>query len=295
MARAAVKAKQAQNKAKAQPQKARPSGRRRHASGGNPNQQLFFVRMRRSAKPIYVLLAVLFAITFAFLGVGSGGNDLSNLFNNINIFGGGNGKSVSGAQKEITKHPNDPKGYRDLATAYESKGDTGNAITALQQYTNLKSKDVKAWSELAGLQATQAQDYLTQYQNAYLARQLAAPSTAFLPTGKLATALGTNPIESAAANQAQNTVNDLQQRVQLAYNGTVTSWQQVTKLQPKNSNAWFQLANAAQTAGNSTTAVSAYKEYLKLNPSSPNAAQIKALIKQLSPAPAPAPSKKKKK
>jgi Flp pilus assembly protein TadD len=291
MARAAVKAKQAQ-KAKAAPQKARQHRRRRHASGGNPNQQLFFVRMRRSAKPVYVILAVLFAVTFAFLGVGSGGNDLSNLFNNINIFGGGNGKSVSGAQKEIQKHPNDPKGYRDLATAYESKGDTGNAISALQQYTNLKSKDSKAWSELAGLQASQAQDYLTQYQNAYTVRQLASPSTAFYPTGKLGTALGTNPIESAAAQTAQSTLNDLQQRVQLAYNGTVTSWQQVTKLQPKNSNAWFQLAQAAQTAGNTTVAVSAYKTYLKLNPGSASAAQIKQLIKELQP---PAPSKNGKK
>jgi len=284
MARAAVKAKQAQ-KAKSAPQKARQHGRRRHASGGNPNQQLFFVRMRKSAKPVYVLLAVLFAITFAFLGVGSGGNDLSSLFNNINIFGGGHGKSVSSAQKEIQKHPNDAKGYRDLATAYEAKGDTGNAVTALQQYTNLKSKDAKAWSELAGLQSTQAQDYLSQYQNALVAQQLAAPSATFYPTGKLGTALGTNPIESAASQTVQSTVNDLQQRVQLAYNGTVTSWQQLTKLRPKDSNAWFQLAQAAQTAGNVTTAVAAYKTYLKLNPGSASAAQIRQLIKQLQPPP----------
>jgi predicted Zn-dependent protease len=296
MARAAVKAKQAQNKSKATPQKARASGRRRHASGGNPNQQLFFVRMRRSAKPVYVILAVLFAITFAFLGVGSGSSGLDQLFNNINIFGHGNGKSVSSAQKEIQKHPNDPKGYRDLATAYEAKGDTGNAISALQQYTNLKSKDVKAWSELAGLQTTQAQNYLTQYQNAYTVRQLATPSATFYPTGKLGTALGTNPIENAASQTAQTTLNDLQQRVQLAYNGTVTSWQQVTKLQPKNSNGWFQLAQAAQTAGNATTAVTAYKKYLALNPGSASAAQIRQLIKQLQPQPTPTtPSKKKKK
>jgi tetratricopeptide (TPR) repeat protein len=283
MARAAVKAKQAQ-KAKAQaPAKQRPHGRRRHAAGGNPNQQLFFMRLRRQAKWVYVLLAVLFAITFAFLGVGSGGNDLSSLFNNLNIFGGGNGKSVSSAQKEIQKHPNAPKGYRDLATAYEAKGETGSAISALQQYTNLKAKDAKAWSELAGLQATQAQDYLSQYQNAYLVRQLASPSQAFYPTGKLGTALGTNPIESASASSAQTTLNDVQQRVQLAYNGTVSSWQQVTKLQPKNSNAWFQLAQAAQTAGNTTVAVAAYKKYLKLNPGSASAAQIRQLIKQLQP------------
>jgi predicted TPR repeat methyltransferase len=78
--------------------------------------------------------------------------------------------------------------------------------------------------------------------------------------------------------------------VSLAYNGAVGSWQHVTGLQPKNLNAWFQLAQAAQTAGQTTVAVSAYKQYLKLNPSSTSAPQIRAIIKQLSPAP---PKKKK--
>ena len=61
----------------------------------------------------------------------------------------------------------------------------------------------------------------------------------------------------------------------------VTSWQQVTKVQPKNSNAWFQLGSAAQTAGDSATAIGAYRHYLKLNPASSSAAQIKQIIKQL--------------
>src|SRR3954467_8853729 len=118
MARAAVKAKQQAQRAKgaAPGGKARPHGRRRHAAGGNPNQQLFFMRLRRQAKPVYVLLAVLFAITFAFLGVGSGQGGLDQLFNNLNFFSH-HGTSISKAQKELQKNPNDPKGYRDLATA----------------------------------------------------------------------------------------------------------------------------------------------------------------------------------
>ena len=144
MARGAVKAKQAQQDQKpergAAAAKAQPRGRKRHASGGNPNQQLFFSRMRRRAKPIYFILAVLFALTFAFLGVGSGGNSgLDQLFNGLNIFGGG-GTSVSKAQKEVQKHPTDPKGFRDLATAYEAKGDTASAISALQQYMTPRSR-----------------------------------------------------------------------------------------------------------------------------------------------------------
>jgi Flp pilus assembly protein TadD len=278
MARAAVKAKQAQ-RAKTAP---KPHGRRRHASGGNPNQQLFFMRMRRHAKWVYVLLAVLFALTFAFLGVGSGTNGgLSDLFKNVNIFGGGGGPSVSSAQKAIRDHPNDPKGYRDLATAYESKGDTTDAISALQELTLKKPKDAQAWTELAGLQQTQAQNYLTDYQNAYEIQQLAAPSAAFLPTGKLATAIGTNPIEQAASTTASSATNDLYQKVQLAYNGSVQSWTALSKLQPKSADVWFSLGQAAQSAGDSATAVKAYTTYLKLNPDATSAAQIRALIKSL--------------
>ena len=279
MARAAVKAKQAE---KPKP-KAKPHGRRTHAGGGNPNQQLFFMRLRRQAKWMYFLLAVLFALTFAFLGVGSGSSGLDQLLSNLNIFGGGSGPSVSKAQKYIQKHPNAAKGYRDLATAFEGKGDTNQAISALQQYTTIRRKDAKAWTELAGLQSTQAESYLSSYQNAYYAQQLSAPSQTFLPTGKLAEAIGTNKIESAQSTAMQSQVSDLQQRTQLAYNGAVDSWTQVTKLQPKNATAWLQMAQAAQTAGNTTEAVSAYKKFLALDPTSSNAQQIRSIIKQLAP------------
>jgi Flp pilus assembly protein TadD len=286
MARAAVNAKAKAKQQAPQPQRRQPQrhGRRRHASGGNPNQQLFFMRLRRQAKWVYVLLAVLFALTFAFLGVGSGqGSGLDQLFNGLNIFHSG-GNAVSKAQKAVQKHPTDPKGYRDLATAYEGKGDVAGAITALQGLTRLKPKDTPAWSELAGLQMSQAQTYLNDYQAAYQNRQLAAPSSAFVPTaGKVATILGTNKVEQTAAQRIDTQVQNLQSQTQLAFNNAVSSYDQVTQITPKDSNAWFQLAQAAQQAGSYTQAVTAYKKYLALNPTSPNKAQIEQLIKQLSP------------
>jgi tetratricopeptide (TPR) repeat protein len=295
MARAAVKAKQAQlQKAQAGSgrSKAAPKGRRRHASGGNPNQQLFFSRLRRKAKFAYVLLAVLFAITFAFLGVGSGTNGgLDQLFSGLNIFHS-SGSSVSKALGEIKKHPALPTGYRDLATAYVSKGDTASAISALQQYTTYAPKDAKAWSELGGLQMTQAQTYVSQYQAAYQNQQLAAPSQGFAPTGKLATAIGTNPIEQAAATNTNTATTDLYQRATLAFSNAISSYKQLVKLQPASADAQFQLAQAAQTSGDTKTAIAAYKAYVKLNPDSSTAAQVRQLIKRLSPAPA-TPAKKK--
>jgi tetratricopeptide (TPR) repeat protein len=286
MARAAVKAKQAQKKtvqsAKAAP---RRQGRRKHAAGGNPNQQLFFMRLRRKAKLAYLVLAVLFAITFAFLGVGSGTNGgLDQLFSGLNIFSSG-GNPVSKAQKEIKDHPNSGKGFRDLATAYEAKGDTVNAISALQQYTTQKPKDAAAWSELGGLQLNQAQTYRSAYEAATQARQLAAPSASFLPTGKLGQGIGANPIEQAAASQVDASVQTLQQQTQLAYTNSVASFQKAATLRPADSNVWFQLGQTAQTSGDTATAVKAYKRYLKLSPNSTYATQIRQLIKSLSPTP----------
>jgi len=292
MARAAVKAKQQAKKATGQPQRPRQrGGRRKHAAGGNPNQQLFFIKMRRSAKPVYLILAVLFAATFAFLGVGSGSNSgLDQLFQGLNPFHH-SGTSVSSAQKYVAKHPNDPKGFRDLATAYEGRNDTAGAISALQQYTTIKRKDAKAWTELGNLQLQQAQTYQTQYANAYEVRQLSAPSEPFLPTGKLGAALGTNQIEQTAASNANSQLQTLQQQIQLGLSNAVSSYQRAANLQPRDSNNWFTLAQAAQQSGDTKTAIKAYKKYLALNPDSTSAAQIKALIKELSPA--PAPNKKK--
>jgi predicted TPR repeat methyltransferase len=240
-----------------------------------------------------VLLAVLFAVTFAFLGVGSGqGGGLDQLFQGLNIFHHG-GSSVSKAQKHVKDHPNDPQGYRDLATAYESKGDSTGAVGALQQFTNLKPKAAKAWAELGGLQLSQAQSFLQAYQEAYQGRQLLAPSASLVPTGKLGQALGTNKAEQVAAQQADASVQNLQQQTQVAFNSALTSYEKVTTLTPKDSNAWFQFAQTAQQAGNYPSAVKGYKRYLALNPESTSKAQIEQLIKSLSPA-LPAPAKKKK-
>jgi cytochrome c-type biogenesis protein CcmH/NrfG len=282
MARAAVKAKQAQ-KAKTQPAaKARARGRRRHAGGGNPNQQLFFVRMRRNAKPVYVVLAVLFAATFAFLGVGSGSSGLDQLFSGLNIFHH-SGTSISSARNGVEKHPTDPQMWLKLATAYEAHGDTDLAVGALERYTGLKPKDAKVWSELAGLQMASAQDLVAQYQNAYAAEQVATPSAPLLPksTSPFGKALGTNPIERAAATDLNGIVTDLATRAQGTFTSAVASYKQVATLQPSSTNAQFQLAQAASTAGDTATEIAAYKAYLKLNPDSSTAAQVRQLIKSL--------------
>jgi tetratricopeptide (TPR) repeat protein len=277
MARAAVKAKQ-QATAKAQATaRARERGRRKHSGGGNPNQQLFFMRLRRRQKWVFALIAVVFGITFVGVGVGSGsGAGLSQLY--TGLFGGGGG-DVSKAKGEIKNHQ--AKGYIDLARAYETKGDTAQAVSALQSYLALRKKDANVWGELGGLELSRAQTYATQYQSAQQAAQLADPSQPFQPLGTLATASGANPVYSTASQTVSTRTTQLYSQATTALSSAVSDYQKVTKLRPKDPTGWQQLATAATNAGNYKLAVLGWKNYLKRYPSSPQRSAVEKQIKQL--------------
>jgi tetratricopeptide (TPR) repeat protein len=278
MARAAVKAKQ-QAKANAQPAKPRARGRRRHSGGGNPNQDLFFVRLRRHQKWIYALLAVVFGLSFVLVGVGSGGGGggLSQLY--TGLFGGSGGSSISKAQDEIKTNPQ--KGYRDLATAYEQAGHPTLAINALTTYLGLKKTDATAWGELGGLQMSQANTYATQYRSAQAAAQAADPSAPFLPGGTLGTAVGQNPTYANASQAAATRTSALYQKAIGAASSAVTSYQTAAKIHPRSATYLQLLATAAQNAGNSKVELDALRRYLTIYPNSPLKAQYKKAIAAL--------------
>jgi tetratricopeptide (TPR) repeat protein len=275
MARAAVKAKQQATKAQAS--KARARGRRRHGGGGNPNQQLFFMRLRRRQKWVYLALAIIFAATFVGVGVGSGsGAGLDQLYSGIF---GGSGDQVSKAKDEIKKNPS--KGYLDLARAYEAKSQPAQAVTAFQSYLALKKKDANVWQELGGLQMSQAQTLATQYQSAQQASALADPSQAFQPTGALATASGSNPAFSAAAQAASTQASTLYQQATTTLAAAVKDYKTATKIQPKSPTAQQLYATAAQNAGSYKEAIAAWEKFIKLDPSSPQVAGVRSTIKKL--------------
>ena len=277
MARAAVRAKQ-QAQAKAQPAKKRSHGRRRHAGGGNPNQQLFFVRLRRGQKWLYALLALVFAVTFAGVGVGSGGGGgLSQLY--TGLFGGGGGTSVSKAQDEIKRDP--AKGYRDLATAYETNGDNASAIAALEKYVTLIKTNADAWSELGSLELAQGNNYASQYSSAQQAAQTADPSTPFQPGGTLGTAVGTNSLYQGASQAATAQTSTLYQQATSAFGLAVKDYQKASTIKPNDPTALEEVAQAAESAGNVPVAIDALKKFVRRFPNSPVLSQIKTQLKQL--------------
>ena len=115
MARGAAKQRPRPAKAAARPRAARKPP--------VAEQTMFFMRLRRSTKPIFIFLALVFALSFVFLGVGSGSAGIGDLLRgNFHPFGGGSsGTSIGKAEDRVKKHPNDPSAYRDLARGSASR------------------------------------------------------------------------------------------------------------------------------------------------------------------------------
>src|SRR5919198_1293722 len=260
-------------------------------------QTMFFMRLRRSTKPVFIFLALVFALSFVFLGVGSGSSGIGDLLQgNFDLFGGSSSTSVSGAQKRIQKTPRDAAAYRDLARAYQVKGDTAKAIDALKTYTRLRPKDTTALTELAGTYLSQAD---AARQQAIAAQSALTTASLFTPVpvgGKLGTALGQNPITEASTSGAQTAFTTAFQKMQTAYSAAVGAYKRVAKRTPNDPTVQLQLASTAESANDAKTAIAAYKRFLKLAPDDPSAPQVKQRIKalqaSLKPTPKPTPKAK---
>jgi tetratricopeptide (TPR) repeat protein len=248
---------------------------------------MFFMRLRRSAKPVFMLLAVVFALSFVFLGVGSGSSGIGDLLRgDFSIFGrgggGSSGPSVGKAQAKIAKNPNDAAAYRELATAYETKNQVDSAIGALEGYTRLKPKDVDALRELAALYLRKA-DQATQRLQVAQAATASAPSiTSLAPpaSDKLTQALQ-DPIAQAVSTKANAAFSAAYSNQQAAYSKALGVYRQIGDARPNDPTVQLELAQAAEAAGANSDAVAAYQRFLKLAPDDPSAAAIKQRIKQL--------------
>ena len=274
MARAAAKRRP--------PARRHETGRKHKDAGGQRYEDtLFFNRLRTHAKWVFVLLIVVFGLGFVLLGVGSGGIDLGQLFSGVG--GGGSGPSISKQLKATEKNPKDAVAWKALATAYDSKQDYASAAAAWGTFTQLRPKDAE------GIQAL-AQDYgqLQQIQYADLQTaaadvQQAQPSTGPPGSTPLGRALGSlsNPIsqsESTSLNlRYQSAVNAFQQ----TSSQLLAALQKLAKLQPNEPSVRLQVAQAAETVGDTAAAIAAYRQFVKLAPDDASVPQAKARIKAL--------------
>ncbi len=235
------------------------------------------------------MLAVVFALGFVFLGVGSGSTGISDALQNLFSFSNNGGSSVSSLQSKAAKHPNDPTAWRNLATALEQKQRTQEAVSALEHYTTLRPKDQGALAELASQYGTLATNYSNDYAAAQ--QQMAeqeSPASAFGPpsTTPFGKALASptalkDPISSAIATLANAKLTTAYSNYQGAQSSAESAYQRLVNLNPRNATSQIQLGQAAQSAQDAPTAIRALTAFLRLAPTDPLAPQVRQALKAL--------------
>ena len=237
---------------------------------------------------MFVLLAIAFALGFVVFGVGSGSTGISDALQNALNFGGSGGTSIGSLEKKAAKHPQDAATWRSLATAYEQKQRTRDAVNALERFTALRPKNSDALGELAAQYTTLAQTYYTDAVNAQQTALTLAPSTSFAPaaTSALGRAFASttglqNPIDAAVQSVATEGTTTFQTNLTTTETLAVSAYQRLAKLSPRDATTQLQLAQAAQTAGQNSVALAAYRKFLALAPTDPLASQVKKVVKAL--------------
>jgi cytochrome c-type biogenesis protein CcmH/NrfG len=250
--------------------------------------QLFFARIRAHAKWVFVLLALAFALGFVFFGVGSGSTGISDVLQNFFNRNSSSGTSIGSLEKKTREHPKDPKVWRDLATRYEQDQRTSDAIRALERYTGLRAKDADALQELAGLYSQQATTFRDEASAAQAQSQVLSPASVFQPasTSPIGRAFADptalqDPVANAVSQTANTKASDAYTKLGDTEKRAEKVYQRLARLNPGDATTQVQLGEAAQSAGDTKTAIAAYKRFLKLAPTDPLAPAVKQQLKQL--------------
>jgi tetratricopeptide (TPR) repeat protein len=243
---------------------------------------MLFEKIRRTQKPVFIGLALVFTLSFVFLGVGSGVNSLS--LGNLLGGGGSSSGSVSDLLNKVHADPKDASAWLQLGDAYQADNNTASALGAYGQYLILRPKDVTTMTQVATLYETQAERlaqkaaYWQAVAGQYQSVQSALPTSA----GKLGSAFS-SPLVSTVQQPMQARAQSYQQQAQQGVQQAIALWKKAIVASPTDSSyerALYRDALAIQDYG---TAYQAVKKVLALEPDAPDKKQLQTLEKQLQP------------
>lgn len=246
---------------------------------------MFFPRLRRHAKWMFLFLALAFGLGFVGFGVGAGGVGVGDVFRDA--AGGSGVPSISDSEQKVLDNPKDAEAFKDLATAHQAEGNIDEAVEAMTSYIALKPKDTDALRELAALylqKASTAQERAQIYQarSAYL-----APGTVRDTIFQLGgSPLAPDPITNAVSTSYEREISAAASEIQTASAQAVEAYRKITEIQPTDPTVQLELAQAAQSANDTATVIAAYEAFLKLAPDDPTAPEVRKILKQYKQFPA---------
>ena len=239
---------------------------------------MFFPRLRRHAKWMFVFLAVALGGGFVLFGVGAGGTGVGDI-----LRGGGASSgvpSISSAQKKTEKNPKDVQAWRDLSTALQTDGQTDKAIDAQKQVVvagaegHRRPPRARGPLPRAGDARSSERRSSMQLRAPYRAPARASPARSSRRPGQ---SLVDDRISVVINSQSSAAIQKLVCRGAGGLGERRSrAYKKIAKLQPNDPNIQLELAQAAQQAGDTATAIAAYTAFLKLAPDDPNASDREA-------------------
>jgi tetratricopeptide (TPR) repeat protein len=244
---------------------------------------MFFPKLRRRAKWVFLLLAIAFGGGFLIFGVGAGGSGIGDYVADLlNRPVSSAGPSLEDAREAAAERPNDPEARLDLASAAQREGQVDEAIGAYERYRTLQPRDEDALRSLAALygqQVAQAQERAavasSEAQEASLPQTFAPQDSPFVQeiTG--------NPISDSVSSRAQARADAANAEVQRLARLQIDVFSDLTLIARDDPLLFLQFAQASENAQDYESAVAAYESFLDLAPNNPNAPQIEERIKAL--------------
>jgi tetratricopeptide (TPR) repeat protein len=247
---------------------------------------MFFPRLRRQAKWVFLFLALVFAVSFVFFGVGSGASGIGDLLRgNFSLFGSGGGSGQSSQVKKALarteKHPEDPAAWNALASAYQRENKLAEANRANERFLKLRPKDVSVLTTVANYYDSQA---LKTFNEAQALRAQAPLDYATVIGISTSSQVGQLIGKDDLAQQVTQKTTSLFAETSTALRKEEQLYKKIARIAPSDPNTQFRLGRLADYVGETNVALAAYRAVVRLAPSDPIAQSARQRIQQLAPA-----------
>jgi hypothetical protein len=225
---------------------------------------MFFIRLRRHAKPIFVGLALAFALMFLFAGVGSG-TGAGDIIQTLLGMRGGN--ATKSAENDAKAHPHSLNAWVNLASIYERDGRHTDAVKAYEKALKVSPEDTGVLTNLSDIWHSITIRRYDRY--ATLQAELAAAEGP-LGTDPFQTVLGVgnDPLLSSYTNTLTEKLVNAESSLTNAAKSWENAYQRYYNAIPKTNAAGraqdeSNLGDAASAATDYPTAIKAYKAAIK--------------------------------
>lgn len=244
---------------------------------------MFFPKLRKRAKWVFVLLAAAFGIGFVGFGIGGtgGGGGVADAIGDIFGSDGSALPSSSDAANRLADNPNDPEAREAYANALFGEQRFDEARVAYESFLELQPQNTSALRQVALIYQS---DWAVAQSRADRLTDEAAqadPGTTILfdsSSTPFTQSLARNTLEGAVADVLRNQAGEAQEEADAAAGPWVATLEQIATIEPNSPTIQLQLGQAAEQSNDFERAIAAYLRALELDTAGGNAVAVRDQI-----------------